>query len=150
MSTTAAAQQQDNNTNNYETLSALYHGDTIPFTLRELKEVIPKHCFERPLTTSMLHLVSDLVQLVAYTIAYYYFSNMLQSWWFANENVVFTPVYYLMQSVLFVGYVFIEGVTFTGLWVIQVSISALHQVKQPMSVQLNHHHHDLMNVVVNE
>ncbi|EFC45937.1 delta-12 oleate desaturase [Naegleria gruberi] len=58
--------------------------------------------------TSMLHLISDLVQLIAYTVAYYYFSNLLES-----------PIYYLLQGVLFCGYVFIEGFTFTGLWVLQ-------------------------------
>ena len=101
--------------------SPQFHGD-LPFTLKELKEAIPKHCFERPLLQSFLHLFSDIIQLVAYTMAYYFFSNLLTAFFYGNDapsSLAMDGVYYLLQTILFVVYLFIESVTMTGLWVLQ-------------------------------
>jgi len=70
----------------------------------DIKNALPKKCFERPVTTSLYYSVRDLVQ-VAVTFAVFYYLNSLTS------SV-------LIRAVLMLLYWAIQGTFFTALFVI--------------------------------
>lgn len=74
---------------------------TPPFTVGDLKNAIPKHCFERSLTTSLGYTLLDLVGVyVLYTLSTYIDST-------GPLAFVLWPMYWWWQ-----------GAVMTGLWVI--------------------------------
>lgn len=77
----------------------------VPFTLKQLREAIPAHCFERSTARSMLHLAFNSA-LVALT---YYASTFIES---------ALPTVYGAQYVAWVLYWVVQGCLCTGLWVL--------------------------------
>jgi len=74
------------------------------FTLKDIKEAIPKHCFERNMLTSFTHLFSDLAIVAVFGyLATYINSPLLPSW----SSYVLWPIYW-----------FAQGAVLTGVWVI--------------------------------
>jgi len=73
-----------------------------PFTKRDLKNAIPKHCFERSTFKSSMYLVADLIGVTLL----YYFSTLIPEYpsFFA---IILWPTYWVLQ-----------GGVCTGLWVI--------------------------------
>mmetsp|Transcript_7991 Transcript_7991/g.11920 ORF Transcript_7991/g.11920 Transcript_7991/m.11920 type:complete len:429 (+) Transcript_7991:111-1397(+) len=72
------------------------------FTLKTIKDAIPRHCFERNLLTSFSHLFVDLVYIAAMFYASTYIS-MVPVW----ARFILWPVYWYAQ-----------GSVMTGVWVI--------------------------------
>jgi len=74
------------------------------FTLKDIRDAIPAHCFERNMLTSFTHLFSDLAIIFAFGyLATYINSPFLPSW----SAFVLWPLYW-----------FAQGAVMTGVWVI--------------------------------
>ncbi|KAH6584584.1 hypothetical protein BASA50_009368 [Batrachochytrium salamandrivorans] len=73
-----------------------------PFTLKQVRDAIPAHCFERDTLRSFSYIVHDLVLVVALFYAATYI-HMLPLWY----QIAAWPAYW-----------FAQGVVCTGLWVI--------------------------------
>jgi len=74
------------------------------FTIGDIKNAIPKHCFERSLITSFGHLIHDLVLISLLVYAATYIGHpALPSW----TKYILWPAYWYMQ-----------GCIFTGIWII--------------------------------
>lgn len=66
-----------------------------PFTLKDLKDAVPPHCFERSLLTSSLYLLLDLTGVfVLYAAAFWVFNASLPVY----VHAVFWPLYWLCQG----------------------------------------------------
>lgn len=79
-----------------------------PFTIKELRDAIPPHCFERSLLKSSAYMVADLVGVATlFSIAYYYNEMSGDSTLWKISNFIFWPMYW-----------FAQGAVMTGLWVI--------------------------------
>lgn len=75
------------------------------FTLSDIRNAIPKHCFERNLVTSLTHLASDLALVAAtFYVGYNYLSGNNFPLW---VNVLLWPAYWYLQ-----------GAFMTGIWVL--------------------------------
>jgi len=74
-----------------------------PFGVKEIREAIPKHCFERSMVRSFMHLFSDIIKasILAYAATYIH-HPALPVW----APYVLWPVYWVLQ-----------GLVWTGLWV---------------------------------
>jgi len=74
------------------------------FTLNDIRNSIPAHCFKRNLWTSLSHLISDLsiIAILAY-LATYINSPVLPSW----AKYVLWPIY-----------IYAQGAVMTGVWVL--------------------------------
>eukprot|EP00599_Poterioochromonas_sp_BG-1_P009902 CAMPEP_0173144552 /NCGR_PEP_ID=MMETSP1105-20130129/7293_1 /TAXON_ID=2985 /ORGANISM="Ochromonas sp., Strain BG-1" /LENGTH=444 /DNA_ID=CAMNT_0014058239 /DNA_START=127 /DNA_END=1461 /DNA_ORIENTATION=+ len=75
------------------------------FTLKDIKDAIPSHCFERNLLTSLSHLLSDLVIVAIF--------GYLATW---IGNVSFLPAW--SPYVLWPVYWYSQGAVMTGVWVL--------------------------------
>jgi omega-6 fatty acid desaturase (delta-12 desaturase) len=74
------------------------------FTLKDIKDAIPKHCFERNMLTSFTHLFSDLAIVAVFGyLATYINTPLLPSW----SAYILWPIYW-----------FAQGAVLTGVWVI--------------------------------
>ncbi|XP_049365493.1 delta(12)-fatty-acid desaturase FAD2-like [Solanum verrucosum] len=74
-----------------------------PFTIGDIKKVIPPHCFQRSLIRSFSYLVQDLILVsLFYYIATTYFCFLPY------------PYYYLAWPIYWI----IQGCVFTGIWMI--------------------------------
>ena len=75
------------------------------FTLSDIRNAIPKHCFERNLFTSLTHLASDIALVAAtFYVGYNYLSGNSFPLW---VNVLLWPAYWYLQ-----------GAFLTGIWVL--------------------------------
>jgi len=78
-----------------------------PFTIKDLRDAVPAHCFERSLLKSLTYLVSDIVAISALLYIGHYFNSHISpntSWPFAI----------LFWSVMW----FVQGAFMTGVWVV--------------------------------
>jgi len=78
-----------------------------PFTIKQLRDVIPAHCFERSLLKSSSYLVADLIGIsILLYIGHYFDSNLL--------NTASWIVALAFWNVMW----FVQGAVMTGVWVI--------------------------------
>lgn len=76
------------------------------YTIKDIRDAIPKHCFERSAVRGLSYVVRDMV-LLGTT--------------FALFNKFCTPEYvpsYPLRAALWAGYTFVQGLFGTGLWVL--------------------------------
>jgi len=73
-----------------------------PFSIKELREAIPAHLFERSALKSSLHLVADLIVIAAL--------------FYAASFIDYTPLW--LQLFLWPLYWIVQGCVMTGVWVI--------------------------------
>jgi len=73
-----------------------------PFTIKEIRDAIPSHLFQRSAIRSSMNLVADLIMVACLFYAASYFS--------------YAPV--MLQMVLWPIYWFVQGCVMTGIWVI--------------------------------
>jgi len=76
------------------------------FTIKDIRDAIPKHCFERSAVRSLGYVFRDMACLAA---TFYLFRNFV-----TPEAIPSTPV----RAVLWGLYAFIQGLFSTGLWVL--------------------------------
>eukprot|EP01114_Cavostelium_apophysatum_P013822 TRINITY_DN343_c0_g1_i1.p1 TRINITY_DN343_c0_g1~~TRINITY_DN343_c0_g1_i1.p1 ORF type:complete len:401 (+),score=91.35 TRINITY_DN343_c0_g1_i1:76-1278(+) len=80
---------------------------TAPFTIKELRDAIPAHCFERSVIRSSSYLVADLAIIAGLVYAGNYY------------NVNYAPHTNWIVAILFWNvFWFVQGAVMTGLWVI--------------------------------
>jgi len=82
-----------------------------PVTLQDLKNCIPKHCFERSFFWSTYYLLYDLLLLSLVTIIYI---HLVPQNCPSNENLILQIFWYFSQ----ICWIWIAGSIATGLWVI--------------------------------
>lgn len=75
------------------------------YTIKELRDAIPKHCFERSPAWGLYFVARDMVLLAT---TFYLFNRFC-----TPENVPSYPV----RAALWAGYTFLQGLFGTGLWV---------------------------------
>jgi len=78
-----------------------------PFTIKELRDAVPAHCFERSLLKSSSHIVIDVAIISALLYVGHYFNAHI------SEHTSW-PVAIAFWSVMW----FVQGAFMTGLWVI--------------------------------
>ena len=76
------------------------------YTIKQIREAIPAHCFERSAATGMLYVLRDLVSLAT---TFYVFHNYV-----TPEYISSTPV----RAGLWALYTVMQGLFGTGIWVI--------------------------------
>jgi omega-6 fatty acid desaturase / acyl-lipid omega-6 desaturase (Delta-12 desaturase) len=76
------------------------------FTIKDIRDAIPKHCFERSPLRGFSYIARDIACLAT---VFYLFHNHVTS-----ETVPSTPLRYTLWAV----YAFVQGLFGTGLWVI--------------------------------
>lgn len=76
------------------------------FTIKDIRDAIPKHCFERSALRSLSYVVRDMICLAT---TFYLFNTYL-----TPENVPSTP----LRAVGWGVYTFLQGLFGTGLWVL--------------------------------
>jgi len=77
-----------------------------PFTVADLRRVVPDHCFEPTLRESFYHLAKDLAELALYMGIMIYLDTPLYQ---------FSPI---VWGLGWLAYTLMQGVTFTAVWVI--------------------------------
>jgi len=78
-----------------------------PFTIKELRDAIPAHCFDRSLLKSSAYLVVDLILISAFLFVGHYFNNYI------SQNTSWI-VAFAFWSLLW----FAQGAVMTGVWII--------------------------------
>lgn len=76
------------------------------YTIKEIREAIPKHCFERSAVRGLGYVARDIVSLAT---VFYLFNTYC-----TREYVPSTP----LRAVLWAVYAFVQGLFGTGLWVL--------------------------------
>lgn len=76
------------------------------FTIKQIRDAIPAHCFQRSGAKGLAYVARDLASLAT---TFYLFHNFV-----TPENIPSTPV----RAVLWGGYTFVQGLFGTGLWVL--------------------------------
>ncbi|PNS14486.1 Delta(12) fatty acid desaturase [Sphaceloma murrayae] len=76
------------------------------YTIKDIRDAIPAHCFERSAATGLYYVARDMVSL---GVTFFLFNKFL-----TPENVPSTPA----RAVLWALYTFIQGLFGTGLWVL--------------------------------
>lgn len=76
------------------------------FTIKQIRDAIPAHCFERSAARGLWYVARDIASLA---VTFYLFHTYL-----TPENVVSTPIRTLLWAV----YAFVQGLFGTGLWVL--------------------------------
>ncbi|KAK0625488.1 bifunctional delta12/omega3 fatty acid desaturase [Bombardia bombarda] len=76
------------------------------FTIKDIRDAIPKHCYERSYVRSMAYVFRDMVLLAVTFVAFHNYNT--------PEFVPSTPVRGLLWGV----YAFMQGLFGTGLWVL--------------------------------
>jgi len=82
-----------------------------PFTIKDIRQAIPEHCFKRSYITSFRYLLVDLT-VVAFL---FYITNFIESGVTDHAFGRWAPV---LRSALWVAYWIVQGSVMTGLWVI--------------------------------
>lgn len=82
------------------------------FTMKDLLDAIPAHCFHRSAIRSSLYIVQDVVAIAALVYGAYHIDSFLGR--FNLSNVAFQAA----RAALYIGYTIITGFFGTGLWVI--------------------------------
>jgi len=80
--------------------------------MKELRAAVPKHCFERSIVRSLMHLSLDLAMIGAMGISIYYFDTHLLS------TFPQYPHLYLLKFIAWPLYWWFQGVVMTGVWVL--------------------------------
>ncbi|ORY28494.1 putative delta-12 fatty acid desaturase [Naematelia encephala] len=83
------------------------------FTVKQLLDVIPAHCFQRSALRSSLYIVQDAAVIAACVYGIYHVDSFL-----ARFNLG-TASYWTAKAALWTAYHFVTGLYGTGLWVIQ-------------------------------
>ena len=78
------------------------------FTIKELRDVIPSHCFERNGFRSSLHVLEDVILLIAFGTGIW----LLNGWLDAQAAPLWTKV------AAWAVYSYVQGVVGMGVWVI--------------------------------
>ncbi|KAI0891058.1 fatty acid desaturase-domain-containing protein [Annulohypoxylon nitens] len=96
------------NSNSYGKLIDTYGNEfEIPdYTIKDIHDAIPKHCFERSAVKGLYYVFRDIVQLAT---VFYLFHTYL-----TPENVPYTPARVALWGL----YTFIQGLSGTGIWVL--------------------------------
>lgn len=76
------------------------------FTINDIRNAIPKHCYERSALTGLYYVFRDIASLAA---TFYLFNGFV-----TPEYIPSTPV----RAVLWALYTFVQGLFGTGLWVL--------------------------------
>lgn len=76
------------------------------YTIKDIREAIPKHCFERSAATGLMYVARDVALLAGTFILFNKFCT--------PENVPSYPV----RTAFWAGYTFLQGLFGTGLWVL--------------------------------
>lgn len=76
------------------------------YTINDIRNAIPKHCFERSAVTGLYYVARDIVSLA---VTFYIFNTYV-----TPEYISSTPV----RSVLWAFYTFVQGLFATGIWVL--------------------------------
>ncbi|KAB8339218.1 hypothetical protein FH972_022152 [Carpinus fangiana] len=80
---------------------------TIPdYTIKDIHDAIPKHCFERSAVTGLYYVARDLVFLAT---TFYLFNTYA-----THDNIPSKPLYYAAWAF----YTFVQGLVGTGVWVL--------------------------------
>ncbi|EDO40389.1 predicted protein [Nematostella vectensis] len=74
--------------------------ETPPFTLKDLKNAVPAHCFERSFLKSTLYLIWDLLMVVALLLVAIWVYNAGLPWY---VQVLFWPAYWFCQGCVLFG-----------------------------------------------
>jgi omega-6 fatty acid desaturase (delta-12 desaturase) len=82
----------------------LHPSDDLPFTYQQLKDAVPKHCFERNTFTSLLYTFVDLAIATALFYASSFINHPVLPWF---APYILWPIYWACQ-----------GCILTGVWVI--------------------------------
>ena len=92
----------------YSGLIDTYGNEFTPpdFTIKDIRDAIPKHCFERSAVTGYLYILRDLICLAT---TFLVFNNFV-----TPEYIPSTPV----RALLWAGYTVLQGLFGTGIWVI--------------------------------
>jgi omega-6 fatty acid desaturase (delta-12 desaturase) len=76
------------------------------FTIKQIRDAIPKHCYERSGATGLYYVFRDIASLAT---TFYLFHTYV-----TPENIPSTPV----RAVLWALYTFVQGLFGTGMWVL--------------------------------
>jgi omega-6 fatty acid desaturase / acyl-lipid omega-6 desaturase (Delta-12 desaturase) len=76
------------------------------YTVNDIRNAIPKHCFERSAVRGLLYVFRDIASLAT---TFYLFNRFV-----TPENIPSTPI----RAILWVLYSFVQGLFGTGLWVL--------------------------------
>ncbi|OAL55581.1 hypothetical protein IQ07DRAFT_172055 [Pyrenochaeta sp. DS3sAY3a] len=90
------------------------------YTIKQIRDAIPKHCFERSGAKGLAYVARDIASLAA---TFYIFHNYV-----TPETIPSTPV----RAALWAGYTFVQGLFGTGLWVLAHECG--HQAFSPSKV----------------
>ncbi|KAI0523931.1 fatty acid desaturase-domain-containing protein [Xylaria bambusicola] len=90
------------------------------YTIKDIRDAIPKHCYERSAATSLSYVARDIVSLGT---TFYLFHNYV-----TPENIPSTPV----RALLWAFYTFVQGLFGTGMWVLAHECG--HQAFSPSKV----------------
>ncbi|KAI1110536.1 fatty acid desaturase-domain-containing protein [Nemania sp. NC0429] len=90
------------------------------YTIKDIRDAIPKHCFERSAATSLSYVARDLACLAG---TFYLFHNYV-----TPETIPSTPV----RALLWAFYTFVQGLFGTGVWVLAHECG--HQAFSPSKV----------------
>lgn len=73
------------------------------WTIQQLKDAIPPHCFKPDYATSLFYLFRDVASISSLMVAAYYILPMLP--------------HVILRTAAWLGYGYIQGLLFTGIWV---------------------------------
>ncbi|KAI0399753.1 fatty acid desaturase-domain-containing protein [Xylaria palmicola] len=90
------------------------------YTIKDIRDAIPKHCYERSAATSLYYVARDIASLAT---TFYLFHNYV-----TPENIPSTPV----RAVLWAFYTIVQGLFGTGMWVLAHECG--HQAFSPSKV----------------
>lgn len=82
------------------------------YTVKQLLDVIPAHCFHRSALRSSVYVLQDVVVIGALVYAYFHIDSFL-----SRFNLP-AAVFYAAKTILTFGYIVMTGFFGTGLWVI--------------------------------
>ncbi|RDW64087.1 putative oleate delta-12 desaturase [Coleophoma crateriformis] len=113
---------EDNKGHSYGKLIDTYGNEfEIPdYTINDIRNAIPKHCFERSGLTGLSYVARDIFSLAT---TFYLFNRFV-----TPENIPSTPV----RAALWAVYTFVQGLFGTGLWVLAHECG--HQAFSPSKV----------------
>ncbi|KAI0545112.1 fatty acid desaturase-domain-containing protein [Xylaria curta] len=90
------------------------------YTIKDIRDAIPKHCFERSAATSLYYVARDIASLAG---TFYLFHTYV-----TPENIPSTPA----RALLWALYTFVQGLFGTGMWVLAHECG--HQAFSPSKV----------------
>ncbi|KAI1737907.1 fatty acid desaturase-domain-containing protein [Xylaria scruposa] len=90
------------------------------YTIKDIRDAIPKHCFERSAATSLYYVARDIASLAG---TFYLFHTYV-----TPENIPSTP----LRALLWAAYTFAQGLFGTGMWVLAHECG--HQAFSPSKV----------------